>query len=92
MCDKKFKDFSNLKHHIKTVHDKQRNCEFCDEIFMSFQTLKKHVKLKHDKYYCHQCKKSFKRADALKMHNKTVHEGIRHTCDICGKTYTQGIN
>ena len=37
---------------------------------------------------CDICEKSFKRADSLKRHFKTVHEGVkRHKCETCEKAF-----
>ena len=41
-----------------------------------------------DKYQCKQCKKIFSGAGALYTHQKSVHEGVKHACNLCDKQYT----
>ena len=43
-----------------------------------------------EKYFCESCCKSFSRADNLKRHIQTVHEGHKdHKCKSCGKSFSQ---
>ena len=38
---------------------------------------------------CEKCKKSFKSKQTLKVHNDSVHKGIKYSCETCGKSFTQ---
>ena len=42
-------------------------------------------------YLCNICKKHFGNTQNLKRHIKSVHEGIKYPCDLCGKTFTQKV-
>ena len=42
-----------------------------------------------EKYFCESCCKSFSRADNLKRHIQTVHEGHKdHKCEFCKKKFS----
>ena len=41
-------------------------------------------------YACKECSSTFKQADALKQHVKTVHRHIKdYVCSKCSKAFTQ---
>ena len=41
-------------------------------------------------YICDTCGKSFSDRQYLKLHVKTVHEGVKdHKCDTCGKSFSR---
>jgi len=42
-----------------------------------------------DKLECPACGKDFATKQGLFTHKKTVHDGVRHRCDLCEKSYTQ---
>ena len=50
LCNKSFKQHSQLKTHIKGVHqnDKPFSCELCDTKCLFESALKIHIKFKHD--------------------------------------------
>ena len=45
--------------------------------------------LTDDKIECPACGKVFATKQGLLTHKKTVHDGVRHKCDLCDKSYTQ---
>ena len=38
---------------------------------------------------CNDCDYTTSRKDHLKKHQEAIHEGVKHTCDMCGKQFTQ---
>ena len=83
---------SNMKDHIRFVHEKQRNkiCPHCEKTFPSSVPLKDHIRIVHDgiRLKCQYCVKCFTTPAALKSHVKNIHEGIRWQCQHCGKLLT----
>ena len=48
----------NLKRHIKTVHEGERNfkCDFCEQSLIDLGALKKHIKTIHEGEKKYKCK------------------------------------
>ena len=97
-CGKIFSELSNLKRHIKAIHEgiKAHKCEKCGKSFSQAAGLKIHIKgvhegVKHNyDHHCDTCGKSFTQSSSLKIHVKSVHEGIKdHICDYCQKSFAQ---
>ena len=79
---------SNLKIHIKSVHEGERNfsCTMCDKTFWHQWHLRRHVNGFHNKLKyisCHVCGKSFCEPAYLKKHKCRVHK-----CDFCEVAFT----
>ncbi|KAL7305531.1 hypothetical protein TKK_0002267 [Trichogramma kaykai] len=92
---KTFTQQSDLKTHVKTVHDKQRDyeCNVCQKIFTQQNSLIRHQESVHEgrrDYECDVCQKTFSLKSNLKRHVKEVHDKQKdHTCDLCQKSFTQ---
>jgi len=90
-CGKMFTYQSDLKIHIKAVHDQIRDhvCEICAKGFLTSSALNMH-KLTHTgekKFPCHICGKAFRSKDYLIQHTRQ-HTGEKpHSCEICGKAF-----
>ena len=59
-CSYETKEESNIKRHIKTVHDKIKECKCdkCDYVCSRNNTLKIHINTVHDKirdFKCNKC-------------------------------------
>ena len=90
-CGKMFAYQSDLKIHVKAVHDQIRDhvCEICAKGFLTSSALNMH-KLTHTgekKFPCHICGKAFRSKDYLIQHTRQ-HTGEKpHSCEICGKAF-----
>ena len=68
----------NLKRHIRTVHEKQKDhkCDLCGKEYFAKKRLNEHIKRDHDKIRdekCNQCGKNFFTKDILKKHIGYTH-------------------
>ena len=68
----------NLKRHIRTVHDKQKDhkCDLCGKEYFAKKRLNEHIKRDHDKIRdekCNQCGKFFFTKELLKSHVRNIH-------------------
>ena len=92
-CEKSFCQKNDLKNHVKSVHEKQKDLksEFCEKSFSQKAILKLHVTKVHKGIKkCEFCGKSFSQAQHLKKHIHTIHEGHKdHKCESCGKSFSQ---
>ena len=80
---------SNLKIHIRSVHEGERNfsCNMCEKAFWHPFGLKRHINCVHykKKYAsCNNCGKSFSEPAYLKKHKCRIHK-----CDFCEKVCTE---
>ena len=74
-CDKTFTTSFNMKKHIKTIHEGQRNykCDSCGKSYKESGSLNFHIKTIHEgqrKYKCDSCEQPFNKLDSLKSHIK----------------------
>jgi len=77
-CSYETKRKSDLKQHVKQVHDKIKDhcCTQCDYKASRKGDLNRHVKMIHLKIkdkICSVCEKGFSRQDELKQHFKSAH-------------------
>ena len=96
ICSYAAKLKSNLKSHIRQVHDKMIvKCDICEKQFSNETTLKEHIKLSHlgKLLECKDCSEKFESRYRLSEHVKKVHKGIKHFCKICKKEFRdlQGV-
>lgn len=70
-CQKKFKEYPLLRHHVKSYHNHVKHpCPECGRDFKS-RTKLKHHRLSHSdvrEFLCDDCGKQFKRKDKLREH------------------------
>ena len=80
------------------------NCNICGKEFYSPFALASHVERIHEnfksentsdfneegtlRFRCDFCNKTFSQHNSLKQHIMTAHEGIRHKCELCSKSFT----
>jgi hypothetical protein len=91
-CHKVIATPSDLKRHIKTVHEKEKGhkCEICPSEFTRKNTLTNHIKNVHffDRdFSCTQCDLRFSSRSNLKIHINEVHENIEYKCNLCNCSY-----
>ena len=93
-CGKSFKQSSELKQHMTSVHLKTRGqCEECGKWYCVKQ-LRVHMREMHEgreriKHQCTDCNSSFLRPWDLRLHVERVHMGIRYPCPECGKSVSK---
>ncbi|XP_021959676.1 gastrula zinc finger protein XlCGF8.2DB-like [Folsomia candida] len=93
LCQQTFSRKDSLKHHVRVVHENQRNfpCTVCDMRFSYLTGLKRHMEARHgtNKERIHSCDKCEYRSHS--KHNlanhRLRHSGARHGCDFCGKKF-----
>ncbi|KAJ8928643.1 hypothetical protein NQ314_018736 [Rhamnusium bicolor] len=88
---------STLENHKRVVHTKENVyiCDLCDKIFTNPLCAKIHMEnihLKEYKFFCDKCGRGYYQRTQLITHVESVHQGIRHTCDICRKIFTTKAN
>merc|ERR1719266_1290397 len=98
-CSAEFKQRSDLKRHIASVHDKTKphKCPTCGGGFSSKQHMRTHIATVHEgkkPYACGQCGASFAHKGNLNGHIASVHEGKKpYVCKICDTKFAakQGL-
>ena len=87
-CENSYLNKSQLKNHVKRIHESQKICKRCEKLFI-VEKLKLH--LIECPRVCQTCGKSYvgtKSQNILRTHVKIVHEGRRpHKCETCGKLF-----
>jgi len=94
-CDKTFKNTTNLKAHIKSIHDGIKySCSQCDKQFTTQSSLAEHILSVHAgvKYACNQCDQQFTRQKSLTKHIQSIHEGVKYACNQCVYQATRQSN
>ncbi|XP_047464019.1 PR domain zinc finger protein 15 isoform X2 [Mugil cephalus] len=99
LCNKVFKNSSNLNRHIRSHGDKLFKCDDCGKLFSRKESLKQHISYKHSKnmpdqeykYKCNTCEKSFRLENALKFHNCRTDDKT-FQCDICLRFFSTNSN
>ena len=92
ICQKIIATPSDLKRHIKTVHEKKKEhkCEMCTREFARKNTLANHINRVHffeRAFACMLCDFKFSSQSNLQNHFKEVHEGIEYRCNFCDCSY-----
>ena len=91
-CDKVVQSSTNLKTHMKWIHELVRDrpmCEICCKTFAIPKDLKNHQKVHtgEKNFPCHICGKGYKTKDYLIRHTR-IHTGERpYSCEHCGKSF-----
>ena len=80
-CPKCKKVLSRLEAHLRSV----RPCTIP-------KPPKKATQIKYKPSQCPECKKVFTQRVNMKIHLKSIHQGIKVKCDYCGKTATTKSN
>ena len=89
VCSRGFKTRNDLKRHVRTVHERQKNhaCDMCGKRFGHSGHLNRHretVHMKLRKHCCAICNDSFSQASHLRSHIAHVHNRERrHECAAC---------
>ena len=78
-CVFKTKNVSDLRKHVRAVHEKRRDhaCSQCDAAFGQAGNLRTHVRTVHEQrrdHACPQCDAAFGEASTLRKHVRAVHE------------------
>ena len=90
-CGKLFTNNTDMRNHIKAVHDKIRDviCDICAKGFPSKSALSIH-RMGHTgekNFPCHICGQSYKTKHYLIIHTR-LHTGEKpHCCEECGKAF-----
>ena len=92
-CPAAFQNPSNLKRHVRTVHEKRRDyqCPQCAAAFGAASELRTHGHNVHEKrrdHVCPQCASAFATAQSMNTHVRTVHEKRRdYKCPQCAAAF-----
>lgn len=63
-------------------------CIHCDRTFEKLSYFKRHQNMHNGKWTCLQCKKIMSSSSALKVHVKTIHEGLKpYKCTKCEESF-----
>ena len=94
ICEKEFRQKSNLNTHFKGVHEKSKNqtCNICNA---SFRDLNSHIRYIHHKenitkVFCELCHKKITKS-LLNKHLERVHNKNKK-CEFCDKSFSLNAN
>ena len=81
VCNRSFGTSSHLKHHLKTVHEKNFKCEFCEKCFGLKMNMIKHINIVHKgmkQFNCtiNSCEKVFCTIIGFTKHVQSAHDVI----------------
>eukprot|EP00188_Purpureofilum_apyrenoidigerum_P001117 Plantae.Rhodophyta-Purpureofilum_apyrenoidigerum.ctg15771.p1 GENE.Plantae.Rhodophyta-Purpureofilum_apyrenoidigerum.ctg15771~~Plantae.Rhodophyta-Purpureofilum_apyrenoidigerum.ctg15771.p1 ORF type:complete len:400 (+),score=52.71 Plantae.Rhodophyta-Purpureofilum_apyrenoidigerum.ctg15771:485-1684(+) len=68
----------------------QYGCDCCTSVFKTSYDLKRHITSVHDKkrqHLCRICKRGFSQSGHRNEHERLVHSGLGHPCNICGNRF-----
>ena len=104
-CDRDFSLDTNLRVHVKGAHPSECClCDVCGWSFTSKTRLQRHLQSFHihgdgcqsqevnEKRRYDPCGKVFVSSQTLRIHNDSVHLGIRHECHLCDSNYSNRGN
>ena len=76
ICEKNFRQQSNLREHEKIHGEKGQKCGLCKKTFAQRTALKIHESIHSDEkpYQCSNCEMKFKQGSNLRKHEK-IHSG-----------------
>ena len=90
VCDECGSSVTNLKEHIKNVHEEHEvPCPHCDAVLKGKAHLQGHIKYYHDFEPCVQCGEMISKKK-MARHISAKHMSIydrKHKCDVCGKGF-----
>ena len=94
-CDKAFGKARSLKDHIKNSHVgkvRKHKCDYCPMMFHCPSNKKEHINTIHlnkKDFKCDQCDFATARRGQLRVHIKSIHDGLLFSCDYpgCSKSY-----
>ena len=90
ICDKTFKNPSQLQSHNKKwheVHEPKHKCDKCGETFIFIHELKRHKVSHEDKTPCPECGVKVRRLKLHMMQAHTPDDQKRFQCPDCGKGF-----
>ncbi|XP_045782896.1 uncharacterized protein LOC123879297 [Maniola jurtina] len=95
VCDKQFKDETDLNLHIKThTVEKPYRCNLCPKEYTEKSSLTYHLRTHFGEkpFYCEVCDKRFTQKSTLTDHTRT-HTGEKpYSCDVCQKKFSKKNN
>ena len=91
ICNLKIGTSSSYRRHMRHQHESTPvTCGQCSYVGKTSQYLDLHVKTNHmESIYkqCTQCSLKTKSRSSLSYHRETVHQGLSHSCERCGKEF-----
>ncbi len=100
-CEKSFSRKNNLTRHMRNAHEKITfSCDKCGKDFTRDNARKQHNVVCTGNSsqggdqggVCDICGKFFARMDTLRRHKQNVHDGVKHKCSKCAKTYARNCD
>ncbi|XP_055609721.1 transcription factor grauzone-like [Uranotaenia lowii] len=97
ICSKWVNGKTNLRMHIKTVHNEKNGpvlCDICNQQYPNHRAMYSHKQRVHveEKFECEFCGKKFKRKIYLKEHRASHTGEALYSCDLCGMTTNSNAN
>lgn len=94
-CGKGFSSSSKMTHHIKAVHERQRNhvCDLCGDRFKIDSLLRDHIRSKHTgerPFACDVCGVTFCTRKQLRRHGAAQHQDKLVKCNFCDEMFAKG--
>lgn len=95
-CGRQFQTENLLERHIQALHragpqEKIWQCTKCSIFYRWKMTLQNHMRVVHGeksgKFRCEECHQEFYNRAGLQEHIGAIHQNVRHTCSVCGKSY-----
>ena len=81
---------------LKKKSQKKIKCLSCEKLYSNKAAMERHYRFVHkgikDKYDCQLCEYQATASNALQIHLKSIHEGLRYPCNQCDYQATQESN